>query len=106
MIMMMMMMMMIMNYFCGMADRPKMFFLSYLQTEPHCQRFLTLQISDTLGTGFEPEQNLKFRLSWMKLCSSELRVDYGAVLHAMLFFNFTCFPVDSFHDCLVGVFGS
>ena len=60
-----MMIMMLMNCFCGMVDRRKAF--SLISSREHCQRSSPSQISDTRGAGFEPE----FRLSWMKMCSSD-----------------------------------
>ena len=53
---MMMMVMMIMNCFCGMVDRRKM--ISLISSLGHCQRSSPSRISDTLGAGFEPAQNL------------------------------------------------
>ena len=62
------MMMMMMNCFCGMLDRRKAF--SFISSRDHCQRSSPSRISDTpsrVWTCAEPE----FRLSWMKLCSSD-----------------------------------
>ena len=56
------------NCFCGMVDRRKAF--SLISSRDHCQRSSPSRISDTLSrvwTCAEPE----FRLSWMKLCSSD-----------------------------------
>ena len=47
---------MIMNCFCGMVDRGKVF--SLISSRDHCQRFLSSRISDTPRAGFEPVQNL------------------------------------------------
>ena len=55
--MMMMMMMMVMNCFCGMVDRRKVF--SLISSWDHCQRSSPLQISDMPRAGFEPVQNLR-----------------------------------------------
>ena len=48
--------MMMMNCFCGMADRRKLF--SLISTQDHCQRSSPFLISDTSQAGFEPAQNL------------------------------------------------
>ena len=60
---------MMMNCFCGMVDRQKAF--SLIPSRDHCQRSSPSQISCTpqsrIWTCAEPE----FRLSWMKLCSSD-----------------------------------
>ena len=61
---------MMMNCFFGMVDRRKAFSLIF--SRDHCQRSSTTRISDSPWAGFELAQNLswmKFRLSWMKLCS-------------------------------------
>ena len=47
---------MMMNCFCGMVDRQKVF--SVIFSRDHCQRFPPSQISDTSRAGFEPAQNL------------------------------------------------
>ena len=47
---------MMMNCFCGMVDQRKAF--SLISSWDHCQRFLTLRISDMPQAGFEPAQNL------------------------------------------------
>ena len=60
--------MMMMNCFCGMVDRRKTF--SLISSRDHCQRSSPSRISDTPSRAWacaEPE----FRLSWMKLCSSD-----------------------------------
>ena len=64
------MMIMMMNCFCGMVDRREAFSLIY--SRDHCQRSSPSRISNTLRasrvwTCAGPE----FRLSWMKLCSSD-----------------------------------
>ena len=46
MMMMMMMIMMMMNCFCGRVDQRKA--LNFISSREHCQRFSSLQISDTL----------------------------------------------------------
>ena len=94
---------MMMNCFCGMVDRPKAF--SLISSRDHCQRSSLSRISDTpsrVWTCAEPE----FRLSWMKLRSSdnhnttapELRtkahkkVIFGIhVIHFLLGFTFILF---------------
>ena len=63
-----MMMMMMMNCFCGMVDRRKAF--SLISSRDNCQKSSPSRISNTpsrVWTCAEPE----FRLSWMKLCSSD-----------------------------------
>ena len=50
------MMIMMMNCFCGMVDRRKVF--SLISSRDHCQRSSPSRISDTLRAGFEPAQNL------------------------------------------------
>ena len=45
-----------MNCFCGIDDRQKMF--SLISSWDHCQRSLPSRISDTSQAGFEPVQNL------------------------------------------------
>ena len=60
----------LMNCFCGMVDRRKAF--SLISSRDHCQRSSSSRISDTpsrVCTCVEPEP----RLSWMKLCSSDIR---------------------------------
>ena len=57
-----------MNRYCGMVDRRKAF--SLISSRDHCQRSSPSRISDTPRAGFEPAQNLKFRLCRTKLCSS------------------------------------
>ena len=52
--------MMMMNYFCGMVDRQKMF--SLISSRNHCQRSSPSQISDTPQARFEPAQNLSLGL--------------------------------------------
>ena len=47
---------MMMNYFCGMLDRRKVFSLIFSQD--HCQRSSPSRISDTARAGLEPMQNL------------------------------------------------
>ena len=42
-----------------------------ISSQDHCQRSSPSWISVMLQAGFEPVQNLSFRLSWMKLCSSD-----------------------------------
>ena len=59
MMMMMMMMIMMMSSFCGMVDRRKAF--SLISSRGHCQR------GSRIWTCAEPE----FRLSWIKLCTSD-----------------------------------
>ena len=62
------MMMMMMSCFCGLVDQRKAF--SLISSRDHCQRSSPLRISDMpsrVWTCAEPE----FRLSWMKLCSSD-----------------------------------
>ena len=82
-----MMMMMMMNCFCGMADRRKAF--SLISSRDHCQRSSPSRISDTpsrLWTCAEPE----FRLSWMKLCSSDNHytpVPFSAFIYLLKFNN-------------------
>ena len=49
-------MMMMVNCFCGMVDRQKVF--SLISNWDHCQRSSPSRISDTLRAGFEPAQNL------------------------------------------------
>ena len=61
---MMMMMMMMMNWFCGMIDRREIF--SLISSRGHCQRSSPSRIV----TGVWTHAEHKFRLSWMKLCSS------------------------------------
>ena len=46
--------MMMMNRFCGMVDRRKVF--SLISSRDHCQKFSPSRISDTAG--FEPAQSL------------------------------------------------
>ena len=61
-------MMKMMNCFCGMVDQWKAF--SLISSRDHCQRSSPSRISDTPSRVWacaEPE----FRLSWMKLCSSD-----------------------------------
>ena len=48
--------MMIINCFCGMVDRRKVF--SLISSRDHCQRSSPSRISDTPRAGFEPVQNL------------------------------------------------
>ena len=50
------MIMMIINCFCGMVDRRKVF--SLISSWDHCQRSSPSRISDTPRAGFEPAQNL------------------------------------------------
>ena len=50
-----MMMMMLMNCFCGMVERRKVF--SLISSQDHCQRSSPSRISDTPRAGFEPAQN-------------------------------------------------
>ena len=52
---------------CGMVDRRKTF--SFISSRDHYQRSSPARISDTPRAGFET----KFRLCWMKLCSSDNR---------------------------------
>ena len=47
---------MMMNCFCGMVDRRKVF--SLISSRDHCQGFSPSRISDTLQAGFETVQNL------------------------------------------------
>ena len=47
---------MMMNCFCGMVDRPKVFSLIF--NWDHCQRSSPSRISNTPWSEFEPEQNL------------------------------------------------
>ena len=49
-------MIMMMNCFCGMFDRQKVF--SLISSWDHCQRSSPSRISDTPRAGFEPVQNL------------------------------------------------
>ena len=56
MMMKMMKMMMMMNCFCGMVDRRKVF--SLISSRDHCQRSSPSRISDTPQAGFEPAKNL------------------------------------------------
>ena len=49
-------MMMMMNCFCGIVDRRKVF--SLISSRDHCQRFSPSWISDTTRAGFAPAQNL------------------------------------------------
>ena len=53
---MLMTMMKLMNCFCGMVDRQKVF--SLISSLDHCQRSSPSQISDMSQAGFEPVQNL------------------------------------------------
>ena len=46
----------LMNCFCSMVDRRKTFTL--ISSRDYCQRSSPSRISDTLGAGFEPAQNL------------------------------------------------
>ena len=63
-------MMMMMNCFCGMVDRRKVF--SLISRRDHSQRSSPSRISNTPRAGFKPAQNLSSVLvSWMKLCSSD-----------------------------------
>ena len=50
------MMMMMMNCFCGMVDRRKVF--SLISSRDHCQRSSPSRISDMPRAGYEPAQNL------------------------------------------------
>ena len=70
-----MMMMMMMNCCCGMVDRRKVF--SLISSRDHCQRSSPSRISNTPWAGFEPE----FRLSWMKLCSSDNHYTWRKLSH-------------------------
>ena len=54
------MMMMMMNCFCGIVDRRKVF--SLISSRDHCQRSSPSRISDTPRAGFEPAQNLNWGL--------------------------------------------
>ena len=47
---------MMMNCFCGMVERRKVF--SLISSQDDCQRSSPLQISDMLRAGFAPAQNL------------------------------------------------
>ena len=49
-------MMMMMNCFCGMVDRRKVF--SLISSRDHCQRSSPSRISDMPRAGYEPAQNL------------------------------------------------
>ena len=49
-------MMMMINCFCGMFNRQKMF--SFISSQNHCQRSLPSRISDTLRAGLEPAENM------------------------------------------------
>ena len=44
------------NFFCGMIDRRKAFYL--LSSREHCQRSSPSRISDRLQSEFDPAQNL------------------------------------------------
>ena len=48
--------MVMLNWFCGMVDRWKVF--SLISSRDHCQRSSPSRISDTPRAGFEPAQNL------------------------------------------------
>ena len=64
----MMMMMIMMKCFCGLVDWPKVF--SLISSQDHCQRSFIANLWHSMSrvwTCTEPE----FRLSWMKLCSSD-----------------------------------
>ena len=49
-----------MNCFCGMVDRRKVF--SLISSQDHCQRSSQSQFFDTARAGFEPVQNLRLGL--------------------------------------------
>ena len=61
--------MIMMNCFCGIVDWQKVF--SLISSQDHCQRYSPSLFSYTLRAGFEPAQNLEFRLCLIKLCSSD-----------------------------------
>ena len=61
------MIMKMMNCFCGMVDRRKVY--SLISSRDHCQRSSPSGISVAPRAGSEPE----FKLSWMKLRSSDNR---------------------------------
>ena len=60
-------MMMKINRFCGMVEQRDAF--SLILSREHCLRSSPSRISDTPQTGLEPAP--KFRICWMKLCSSD-----------------------------------
>ena len=68
MMMMTMMMMIMMNCFCGMVDRRQAF--SLISSQEDCQRSSLLRISDKPRAGFWACAEPEFRLSLMRLCSS------------------------------------
>ena len=92
---------MMMNCFCGIIDRRKAF--SLISSRDHCQRSSPLRISDMpsrVWTCAEPE----FRLSWMKLCSSESFI--GNQFHGERFRkmeNYTPFGADIFSQKVAAV---
>ena len=61
------MIMMMINCFRGMVEQRNAF--SLVSSRDHCLRSSPSRISDTPQTGLEPAP--KFRISWMKLCSSD-----------------------------------
>ena len=91
-------MMTMMNCLCGMVDRRKAFGL--ISSRDHCQRSSPSRISDTPRAGFEPE----FRLSWMKLCSSDNHYTTAPQLwqwspNFPIFFFFFSFCAFSYNSC-------
>ena len=80
---------MMMNCFCGMVDRQKVF--SLISSRDHCERSSPSQISDTLRAGFEPAQKLSSALVEWSCAVVIINSTHGIVVKNFNMFLYFCY---------------